>query len=150
MIVGSFPGLALLLLSAEVQEVVEVPASTSSVARPDDLFTLLPGQWHIARLLAKGSEPCSSDQCEAGLTSGELVVSVEHSKDFVRIIAGFKTCERTAYSEVHVGSRPGKPTFGRVAKQVERVVKGLARTCNMTAFDVPRLEVAELFPKTHS
>jgi len=143
------PAVALILASAPVgaQEIVEVSASKANIARPDDLFNLPPGQWHMAKLLAAGSEPCTSDQCEAGFTSGDLVVSVEHAKDFLRIIAGFKGCERTAYSEVEVGSKPGKPTFGRVARQVENVVKGLGKTCKMTVPAVPKLEVASMFGK---
>jgi len=141
------PVLLVLSAAASAQEVVEVPASKANVARPDDLFALPPGQWHLAKSLAGGSEACVSDQCEAGFTSGDLVVSVEHAKDFVRIIAGFKGCERTAYSELEVGSKPGKPTFGRVAKQVNQVVKGLGKQCNMTTPEVPKLEVAQLFPK---
>lgn len=142
------PAFALVLTSAvQAQEIVEVPASKANVARPDDLFNLPPGQWHMAKSLSGEAEPCVSDQCEAGFTSGDLVVSVEHAKDFVRIIAGLKGCERTAYSEVEVGSKPGKPTFGRVSKQVDRVVKGLGKQCNMTAPSVPKLEVAQLFPK---
>ena len=133
--------------AAAAQEIVKVPASTANVSRPDDLFALPPGQWHMAKSLAQGSEPCASDQCEAAFTSGDLVVSVEHAKDFVRIIAGFRGCEGTAYSEVEVGSKPGKPTFGRVSSQIKRVVKGLAKTCKMTAPEVPKLEVAQLFPK---
>src|SRR6476659_5395767 len=54
------------------QEIVEVPASKANVARPDDLFNLPPGQWHMAKSLAGGAEPCVSDQCEAGFTSGDL------------------------------------------------------------------------------
>lgn len=143
------PALALVLAPAAVQaqEIVEVPASKANVARPDDLFNLPPGQWQLAKSLSGGSEPCVSDQCEAGLTSGDLVVSVEHAKDFVRIIAGFKGCERTAYSEVEVGSKPGKPTFGRVSKQVDRVLKGLGKQCSMSVPVVPKLEAAQLFPK---
>src|SRR3954468_14996520 len=139
----------LILASTAVrsQEIVEVPAEKTNVARPDDLFNLPPGQWHMAELLAAGSAPCTYERCEAGFTSGDLVASVEHAKDFVRIIAGFRGCERTAYSEVEVGSKPGKPTFGRVSKQVERVVKGLAKTCRITAPTVPKLEVAGLFGK---
>jgi hypothetical protein len=133
--------------TAVAQEIVEVPASTANVSRPDDLFALPPGQWHMAKSLAQGSEPCVSDQCEAGFTSGDLVVSVEHAKDFVRIIAGFRGCERTAYTETEVGSKPGKPTFGRVSKQVKQVVKGLSKTCNRIAPAVPKLEVAQMFPK---
>jgi hypothetical protein len=140
---------ALLLVSAAApaQEIVEVPASKANVARPDDLFGLPPGQWNMAKSLAGGSEPCVSDQCEAGFTSGDLVISVEHANDFVRIIAGFKGCEKTAYSELEVGLKPGKPTFSRVAKQVNQVVKGLGKTCKMTAPALPKLEVAQLFPK---
>ena len=141
------PALLLLSSAASAQEIVEVPASKANVARPDDLFALPPGQWHMAKSLYGGSEVCVPDQCEAGFTSGDLVVSVEHAKDFVRIIAGFKGCEKTAYSELEVGSKPGKPTFGRVAKQVNQVVKGLGKTCSMTVPAVPKLEVAQLFPK---
>jgi hypothetical protein len=143
------PAIALMLSATAIQaqEMVEVPASKANVARPDDLFRLPPGQWHMARLISEGSAPCTSDQCEAGFTSGDLVVSVEHAKDFVRIIAGFTGCERTAYSEVEVGSKPGKPTFGRVAKQVERVVKGLGKTCNKSVPAVPKLDVASMFVK---
>jgi hypothetical protein len=139
---------SLMLVSAalEAQEIVEVPASKANVARPDDLFALPPGQWHMAKLLSLAS-PCVPDQCEAGFTSGDLVVSVEHSKDFVRIIAGFRACEGAAYSEVEVGSKPGKPTFGRVSKQIDRVLKGLAKTCKTSAPTVPKLEVSQLFPK---
>lgn len=149
--VGLVSAIAMALASTAVQaqEIVEVPASKANVARPDDLFNLPPGQWHMAKSLALGAEPCLPDQCEAGFTSGDLVVSVEHAKTFVLIIAGFRACERTAFAEVEVGSKPGNPTFGRVAKQVQRVVKGLAKTCATTAPDVPKLDVALLFPKAN-
>ncbi|HSQ95514.1 MAG TPA: hypothetical protein VLM18_05370 [Croceibacterium sp.] len=142
------PALALLLASVAVpaQHIEKVPASKANVSRPDDLFALPPGQWHLAKSLALGAEPCVFDQCEAGFTSGILVISVEHSKDFVRIIAGFSGCVQTAFSEVEVGTTPGKSAFGRVAKQVKRVIKGLAKTCEMTAPKVPELDVASLFP----
>jgi hypothetical protein len=142
--------LALLLAPAvlQAQHIEKVPASEAQVSRPDDLFALPPGQWHMARSLALGAEPCAPDQCEAGFTSGTLVVSVEHAKEFVRIIAGFSGCEQTAFSELEVGTKPGKSKFGRVAKQVQRVVKGLAKTCKMTAPEVPALDAARLFPAT--
>ena len=142
-----YASLLMLCSAAAAQEIVEVPASQAKVARPDDLFALPPGQWHMAKSLALGSDPCVSDQCEAGFNSGDLVVSVEHAKNFVLIIAGFKGCEKTAYTEVEVGSKPGKPTFGRVAKQVQQVVKGAGKSCGVTAPSVPKLEVAQLFPK---
>ena len=139
---------ALFSLSSLAQEVVEVPASKANVARPDDLFQLPPGRWFAAKSLALGAEQCLPDQCEAGFTSGDLVISVEHAKDFVQVIAGFRGCERTAFSELQVGGNPGKPTFSRVAKQVKRVVDGAAKSCNVSAPEVPKLDVATLFPRS--
>ena len=38
------------------QEILEIPASKANVARPDDLFSLPPGQGHMARSLAPDTE----------------------------------------------------------------------------------------------
>ena len=133
--------------AAAAQEIVKVPQSDlRAVARPDDLFALSPGQWHWAKHLREGQAPCMPEQCEAGLTSGDAVVSVEHSGEFVRIIAGFRGCEAVGSSEVEVGKKPGKPTFGRVRDQIKRVVKGAAKTCKVTAPDLPALETGQMFP----
>ena len=140
--------LSIVAVPGSAQEIVKVPESqATSVARPDDLFNLPPGQWHFAKRLWEGSEPCTPEACEAGYTSGDLVVSAEHSGEFVRIIAGHRNCASTGFSEVEVGKKPGKPTFGRVRKQVERVVKGVSRTCQLPVPDVPPLDAAQLFPK---
>lgn len=134
--------------SVSAQEIVKVPASeASTVARPDDLFNLPPGQWHFARRLWDGSEPCTPTECEAGFTTGDLVVSAEHSGKFVRIIAGHRNCASTGFSEVEVGTKPGKPTFQRIRKQVERVVKGVSKTCQLSIPAVPALDAAQLFPR---
>ena len=129
------------------QEIVKVPASQApTVARPDDLFKLPPNQWALAKQLWAGPEPCTATACEAGFTSGDLVISVEHAGEFVRIIAGYRNCAPVGYSEVEVGSKPGKPTFGRVRKQVERVVKGISKTCNLPVPKIPSLEASQMFP----
>lgn len=134
--------------SVTAQEIVKVPTSEApSVARPDDLFNLPPGQWHFARRLWEGTGSCTPDECEAGFTLGDLVVSAEHAGDFVRIIAGHRGCEATGFSEVEVGKKPGKPTFGRVRAQVVRVVKGVSKTCQLAVPAVPPLDAAQLFPK---
>jgi hypothetical protein len=141
---------ALIMLAtpgALAQKIVKVPAKEANVSRPDDVFALAPGHWHVAKQPTLGSETCLSDQCEAAFTSGDLVISVEHAKDFVRIIAGFRNCEGAAFSEVEVGSAAGKTAFRQVSKQLDRVVKGLGKTCKMTPPAVPKLEVARLFPK---
>lgn len=134
-------------VASTAQEIVKVPASKApTVARPDDLFKLPPGQWHFAKRLWEGSGPCDASACEAGFNGGDLVVSVEKAGEYVRIIAGFRGCEAVGYSEVEVGTKPGSPTFGRVRDQVKRVVKGVAKTCKLTAPDVPKIEAAQLFP----
>ena len=141
------PALCLLAVPLQAQKIVKVEAKDApTVGRPDDLFNLPPNQWHFANQLWSGNEPCNDKHCEAGFTSGDLVVSVERSEKFVRLIAGLRNCEAVSFSEMETGNKPGKGTRKRVAKQVSNVVKGLAKTCNSTAPDVPALDVALLFP----
>ena len=142
-------GLALLAAPANLaaQEIITVPQSHArAVSRPDDLFALTPGQWHISKRLWESPAPCTPEQCEAGFTSGDFVVSAEHSGEFVRIIVAFRGCEAVGSSEVEVGTKPGKPTFGRVRDQIRQVVKGVSKTCKLAAPNLPALDVAQLFP----
>lgn len=141
------PALCLLAAPSMAQEIVKVPAKDApTVARPDDLFALPPGQWHYAKQLWSGDEPCDDKHCEAGFTSGDLVVSVERSEKFVRLIAGLRNCEAVGFSEMEPGDKPGKYDRKRVAKQVKNVVKGVAKSCKTTAPAVADLDVAQLFP----
>lgn len=141
------PVLSLLAAPLQAQEIVKIPAKeVPSVARPDDLYTLPPGQWHFAKQLWSGNEPCDDKHCEAGYTSGDLVVSVERSEKNIRLIAGLRNCEAVGFSEMAPGNKLGKSEGKRVAKQVKNVVKGIAKTCNTSAPDVPALDVAQLFP----
>jgi hypothetical protein len=141
------PALSLLAAPSLAQEIVKIPAKeASTVARPDDLFALPPGQWHFAKQLWSGNEPCDAQHCEAGYTSGDLVISVERSEKFVRLIAGFRNCEAVAFSEMEPGNKPGKYNRKKVAKQVKNVVKGLAKSCNTTAPAIADLDPALLFP----
>jgi hypothetical protein len=142
------PVLSILAAPSLAQDVVKIPASEApTVSRPDDLFALPPGQWHYAKQLWSGNEPCDDKHCEAGFTSGDLVISVERSEKFARLIAGFRNCEAVAFSEMEPGNKPGKYTRKKVAKQVNNVVKGLAKSCNATAPAVADLDVAVLFQK---
>ena len=133
--------------AAQSQEIVEVPASKAGVSLPEDVFGLPPGQWYVAKQVTQGSEPCTSDACEAGFNSGDLVVSVEHAKEFVRVIAGFRGCQGVAFQEVETGIRPGKYSRGEVSELIKDVVKGAEKSCKVKAPAVPRLDVASLFPK---
>lgn len=142
------PALSLLAAPSLAQDVVKIPATDApTVSRPDDLFSLPPGQWIFAKQLWSGSEPCDDQHCEAGYTSGDLVISVERSEKFVRLIAGIRNCEAVGFSEMEPGNKPGKHDRKKVAKQVSNVVKGVAKSCNATAPSVADLDVAQLFPK---
>ena len=142
-----FPVLSLLAAPSLAQEVVQIPASEApTVARPDDIFNLPPGQWHYAKQLWSGSEPCDNQHCEAGYTDGILAISVERSEKFVRLIAGFRNCEAVGFSEMEPGNKPGKYNRKKVRKQVNNVVKGVAKTCNATAPSVPDLDPVLLYP----
>ena len=141
------PVLSLLAAPSLAQEVVQVPATEApTVSRPDDLYNLPPGQWHYAKQLWSGNEPCDAQHCEAGYTDGILAVSVERSEKFVRLIAGFRNCEAVGFSEMEPGNKPGKYSRKKVRKQVTNVVKGVAKTCNATAPSVPDLDPALLYP----
>jgi hypothetical protein len=130
------------------QEIVKVPAGKASVARPDDLFKLPAGEWFVGKQLWQGGQaPCDSQSCEAGFNSGDLVVSVEHAKGFVQVIAGFRNCESVGFSEVEVGGKVDSFDRGSVRDLVKKVVKGVEKTCKQKAPAIPKLDVASLFPK---
>ena len=129
------------------QQIEEIAASKApTVYRPDDLFNLPPGQWHMSKHLWQGADPCLEDQCEAGFTSGDLVLSVEQTKGWVRIMAGFRNCAPVAFSEVETGTKPDSYLRSHVSSQIKRVVKGAAKTCKVPAPEVPKLNVVSMFP----
>jgi hypothetical protein len=132
------------LLAQHIEEIAASKAPT--VYRPDDLFQLPPSQWHYAKQLWQGTDPCTPEQCEAGYTSGDLVLSVEHTGDWVRIMAGFRNCAPVAFSEIETGKGPGKSSRAKVERQVAQVVKGAAKTCKAAAPAVANISVSSMFP----
>ena len=139
--------LAAAAVGVRAQDIVKLPSTAQpSVSRPDDLFKLAPGQWHFARQLWTGPEPCDEKVCEAGFTSGDLVVSVERSDKFVRIIAGLRSCESVGFSELETGSHPGKYTRKKLSGLVKDVVKGVGKTCKIAAPAIAPLDAALMFP----
>ena len=137
----AMPGTAL------AQRIVEVPASEVDVARPEDLYGQAPGQWHLARQLWQGNDPCTPTQCEAGYTVGDLVVSAERKGPSVTITASLRTCSSTAYSQLDIGENASKGERKKIAKQVQRVVKGLGKTCKVEMPEVAPLTGDWLFPE---
>jgi hypothetical protein len=131
---------------AAAQRIVEVPASDVDVAKPEDLYSLPPGQWHLARQLWQGSEPCTATQCEAGYTVGDLVISAERDGPSVTITAAWRGCSATAYSQIDIGDEASKGERKKIAKQVQRVVKGLGKTCQAEMPEVAPLTGDWLFP----
>ena len=45
------------------------------------------------------------------------------------------------------GAKPGRSARGDVSNLIRKVVKGAAKSCSVKAPDVPKLDVASLFPK---
>ena len=133
--------------AAQAQDIVEVPASKAGVALPEDLFRLPEGQWYVSRLIAQGGEPCTPEACEAGFHSGDLVVSIEHAKEHAQVIAGFRGCQSVAFQELKTGTNPGRGTRGELWRLVTKVVKAAETSCKLKAPEVPKLDVAALFPK---
>lgn len=132
--------------AALAQRIVEVPASEVDVAKPEDLYSLPPGRWHLARQLWRGSEPCSATQCEAGYTTGDLVVSAERDGSGVTITAAWRGCSSTAYSQLDIGDEASKGERKKIARQVQRVVEGLGKTCKTEMPEVTPLTGDWLFP----
>jgi hypothetical protein len=133
--------------AASAQEIVKVPESKANVSLPEDIFALPPGQWFVAKQVSQGNEPCTPDACEAGFNSGNFVISVEHAKEYVRVIAGFRGCQGVAFQEIQTGLNPGKSTRGEVSYLLKKVVKAAEKTCKAKAPAVPKLDVAALFPE---
>lgn len=132
--------------TAVAQRIVEVPASEVDVAKPEDLYARAPDRWHLARELWQGDDPCTGTQCEAGYTSGNLVVSAERNGPSVTITAAWRGCSSTAYSQLEIGETASKGERKKIAKQVQRVVKGLGKTCNAEMPEVAPLTGDWLFP----
>jgi hypothetical protein len=129
------------------QRIVEVPASEVDVAKPEDLYDRAPDRWHLARELWQGDDPCSETQCEAGYTAGNLVVSAERNGPSVIITAAWRGCSATAYSELDIGEEASRGERKKIAKQVQRVVKGLGKTCKAEMPEVAPLTGDWLFPE---
>jgi len=133
---------------AIAQRVVEVPASEVDVAKPEDLYSRAPDRWHLARELWRSDDPCTKTQCEAGYTSGDLAVSAERNGPSVTITAAWRGCSSTAYSQLDIGDNASKGERKKIARQVQRVVKGLGKTCKVEMPVVAPLTGDWLFPET--
>jgi hypothetical protein len=131
---------------SRAQRVEEVTtASPDAPALPEDLFRLPPGVWAFARQLWKGDDACAPDECEAGYTFGELVVSVERSKRFVRIVAGFRDCQSVAWNEYEIGDKPANSDTKNIERLVKKTVGTLAKYCGTSAPKIPIFEAGQLF-----
>ena len=131
---------------AAAQRIVELSPGEANLAPPVDLYDKEPGRWHLGKQLWSGDEPCTPTQCEAGYTSGDLVVSAEHNLKKVTIVAALRGCPSVAFSEIDIGDRASGSERRRVGKQVQRVVRGLGKTCKMTPPSVAELHGDWLFP----
>jgi hypothetical protein len=143
-----------LLVASLLLPLQAAPAQVEEVARgtkdapilPEDLFALPPGSWSFARQLWNGTEPCTADQCEGGYTSGDLVVSVERNKNYVRTVAGFRSCESVSWNEFDIGKKASGRDTKTLAKRIKRTVAAAAKYCKLPAPAVATLDAARLYP----
>lgn len=141
---------AIFLLGAQPgagQSVEEVrKAGPDTPALPEDLFRLSPGTWAFARQLWAGDDPCTADQCEAGYTSGDLVMSVERSKTYIRIVAGYRGCGSVAWNEYEIGKKASSSDTKTIAKRLKRAAETSAEYCKVMAPVIAAFDARQLFP----
>lgn len=141
--------LAVVLASqpSHAQRVEEVTTTAPDApALPEDLFRLPPGAWAFARQLWKGDDPCTADECEGGYTSGDLVVSAERSKTYVRIVAGFRGCGSVAWNEYEIGNKASGGDTKTIGRLIKKTVGISAKYCKVPEPTVPKLDARQLFP----
>lgn len=141
---------AILLLAGQpggaqsVEEVRKIGADTPAL--PEDLFRLRPGSWAFAKELWAGDDPCTADQCEGGYTSGDMVVSVERAKTYVRIVAGFRGCGSVAWNEYEIGKKASKSDTRAIEKNMKRAAETSAEYCKVVAPVIAAFDARQLFP----
>ncbi|HYJ81747.1 MAG TPA: hypothetical protein VEW26_02755 [Allosphingosinicella sp.] len=113
---------------------------------PEDLFALPPGAWAFARHHWEGESPCAADGCEAGYTSGDLVVSVERDKENVRILAGFRGCPSVAWNYYEIGGKASGRDSKTIGKRIRKAVATSAKYCKVAAPAVAELDARRLYP----
>ena len=138
LVLGSYPSGAQLV--EEVREGAEAPAL------PEDLFGLSPGTWAFAKQLWKSNDPCTADECEAGYTSGDLVVSVERHKTYLRIVAGFRGCKSVAWNEYEIGSKASNRDTKTIGKRLKKTIGTSAKYCKVSAPPIATLDARLLYP----
>ncbi len=129
------------------QRVEKVRAGSKDAQKlPEDLFDLPPGAWAFARHLWQGDEPCTADACEAGYTSGDLVVSVERAAEHVYVVAGFRGCVSVAWNDYPIGGKASKGDTRAIAGHIRKAVRTSAKYCKVEAPPVPALDARLLYP----
>lgn len=139
--------LALAPLPASAQPVEEVRTSSPDTPTlPEDLFGLPPDRWSFAKKLWEGTEPCTAEECEAGYTTGDLVISVERNKEYLRVIAGFRGCESVAWNEYKVGKKASKGDTRTIGKRIKKTVETSAKYCKAAVPAIAALDATLLYP----
>ena len=132
---------------SDAQRVEEVKSpDLETPVLPEDLFRLPPATWTFARQLWSGDEPCTADECEAGYTSGDVVVSVERQKTYLRIVAGFRNCQSVAWNEYKIGKKASGSDSKTIARRIKKTVGTSAKYCGVEAPVIAALDARQLFP----
>ena len=132
--------------ASSAQQIEEVRSDPNAPGLPEDLFRLPPGAWAFAKQLWKGDEPCTADACEAGYTNGDLVVSIERNKKYLRIVAGFRGCANVSWNEYEVGKKASKYDTKTIGKRIKQTVETSAKYCKVAAPLLADLDARRLYP----
>lgn len=127
-----------------VEEVRTIDPETPAL--PEDLFRLPQGTWVFARRLWAGDDPCTAEECEGGYTAGDLVISAERSKRYLRIVAGFRNCGNVAWNEYKVGDKASSGDTRTIGKRIKKTVETAAQYCKQAVPAIATLDARWLYP----
>lgn len=129
------------------RQIEKVPAGSPDAQRlPEDLFNLPPNSWAFAKHLWQGNEPCTANECEAGYTSGELVVSVERAKTYIRVLAGFRGCGSVAWNDYEIGEKASTADTRTIGKRIKKTVGTSAKYCKVATPAIAPFDARQLYP----
>jgi hypothetical protein len=123
---------------------------------PDYLAERPANKWVFGEALWKGSEPCTSERCEAGYYSPPLVLSVTMSQyrgaaaPSVEAVAGVLGCPGVVWEYMPAGEFVNKNSTDRhqmVAGRTQSIVKSIGKHCDATLAEIPTDELRYLFSR---
>jgi hypothetical protein len=114
--------------------------------RPDYLFGIPEKEWIFAERLWRDNARCTAALCEAGYHDGDFILSLDRQADRIRILSGFRSCERPSWNDVDLTDTPRGDRTAVVRYLAKALVRYAAEQCGLEAPDVELPEMSLLFP----